>query len=164
MGWRVAKTPVCTVPSSGLVDQISITPESSFAMPTAKQIKDCALFLGQLVGLGAKPEALGTLEEAYWGLLGDPTPSKWDNESPFRDGSRAIDFGKCGAALNEDLGGVYSSPQVSEVFFRLCQMQAGAVWRGGIDAALRVDPRSASLGALLRSAAFIPATTITLPG
>ncbi len=124
-------------------------------MPSAKQIKDCALFLGQLVGLGVKPEALGTLEEAYWGLLGDPAPSKWDNESPFRGGSRAIDLEKCGAALNEDLGGVYSSPQVSETFFRLCQMQAGVVWRNGIDAALRVDPRSVSLGALLRSAAFI---------
>jgi hypothetical protein len=138
-----------------LIDRISITSESSFAMPSAKQIKDCALFLGQLVGLGVKPEALGTLEEAYWGLLGDPAPSKWDNESPFRGGSRAIDLEKCGAALNEDLGGVYSSPQVSETFFRLCQMQAGVVWRNGIDAALRVDPRSVSLGALLRSAAFI---------
>lgn len=133
------------------------------------QIKACAMFLGEVVRLGAPREMVGTLEEAYWQLLDSASAAgSFESVPLFQPEVRTVDREAVSNALQQFTAGLKDAPlwkrdveRIGEEFLALVDRFSDAAFSGDIEKGVRDGlALSVTIGPLLRAAGFLAVATV----
>lgn len=145
---------VLAVQLQGAARLFTATPSASRSVDS---IKECALFLGEVVALGAPQESLGVLEEAYWDLLDSkPSAGGWETKPLFNKDVRTVDRESVEAVSRQVMQDNKAGRDAVDELYNLVGSAEKAAYADGIEEGERAGfSKSVAIGPLLRAAIFI---------